>query len=110
MSAQLFATELRELGFEPVVRPDGFVVFDYEVPVGRMRGQVVQLGLQPLNYPLNPPPGPHVAPAIDHPGGGSHQSPLGSTWRYWSRPFVNWPAGRTVKSYMAHIRHLFDQL
>jgi hypothetical protein len=110
MSVEAFAVELRDLGFDPGVRPDGFVLFEYRVPVGRMRGDVVQVGLQPVNYPMNPPPGPHISPAVDHPGGGSSQSPLGANWRYWSRPFVNWSSNRTAKAYMAHIRHLFDQL
>lgn len=111
MSNSPFFDEIRTLFPDAVANEQGFVVLKYDIPVGGRVGETVELALQvPSDWPLSCPPGPHVSPAIGHPGGAVHASPLGIEWQYWSRPFPNW-AGvrRTAATYMSHIRTLFSQ-
>lgn len=117
MARAYFLDQLRQLGYNPNDLGDGKVCFPYTVPVGRFCGQEVQLGFRVGDdFPLNPPSGPHVSPRLlplnqssnRHPEGGVHASEFGADWEYWSRPFPGWAGtDRTVKTYMAHIRHLF---
>jgi hypothetical protein len=88
-----------------------FVCFEYTVPIGAHAGEVVQVGLQAPDWPVNPPGGPHISPRINHPGDNAHHaSPLGGGWIYWSRPFPEWAASqRTLEEYLAHLRTLFSQ-
>ncbi|MDX3637134.1 MULTISPECIES: hypothetical protein [Streptomyces] len=93
---------------------DGFAVFDYTIEVGPRTGETVRIGLALVqDWPLSPPPGPHVSPCFGHPHGAVHPSPLereGEGWEYWSRPAADWPADRTVRGYLRHLRTLFSQL
>lgn len=100
---------LLAVGYEP--RQNGeFTVFDYEVEVGSRAGESVQIALQaPPDFPVTPPPGPHVSPRLGHPGGNVHNSPLGDSWEYWSRPMPNWAPDRSVDAYLRHVRTLFSQ-
>jgi hypothetical protein len=112
-----FIAEFAALGYAVSERPNDFVVFPLDVPVGKFAGQKIQLGLQITgDVPLNPPGGPHVSPQLlplnqepnPHPKGGVHKSDLGAEWQYWSRPFKDWREGeRTARRYMAHIMNLF---
>lgn len=113
-----FIGQLRSLGYDSEERENNFVVFRFQVQVGRFAGCDIKIGLQ-INgdIALNPPPGPHVSPPLlpnnsssnAHPGGGVHPSPLGSDWQYWSRPFSDWTkSDRSARAYMAHITALFD--
>jgi hypothetical protein len=114
MGVAELAGQLRALGHDVTVVAQGgqdYAVFPFTVPVGAHAGQTVRLGLPGTDFPVNPPGGPHVSPAIDHPGGNSHPSPLGNNWRYWSRPCPGWAAtARTAGDYMAHVRRLFSQI
>ncbi len=120
MGIERVVEDLRALGFENIESDGSRVKFDYEISTGRMRGQKIRLGFDiPTDFPLTPPPGPHVSPQIlplnpragVHPNDGVHQSPFGNGWEYWSRPFQNWQTtDRSVRVYMAHLRHLFDTL
>lgn len=106
---------LRAIGYEPwrvlTAQNEEFTVFDYEIEVGSRAGQTVQVGLQvPPDFSVTPPPGPHVSPRLNHPGGNVHNSSLGQEWEYWSRPVPNWAADRSVGGYLRHIRTLFSQL
>jgi hypothetical protein len=111
-----FIAQLIDLGFQPAAKSNNFVVFPYEIRVGRLAGTKIQLGLQVVD--LNPPPGPHVSPQLlplnaaadPHPLGGVHRSDLGIDWQYWSRPFNGWVAERSARAYMAHINNLFMTL
>ncbi len=118
-----FIAGLKALEFEPALRGDGLVGFDYEVEVGPLAGRTVKLALQvPGDWPASPPGGPMVSPrllpintdaAMGHPYGAVHEAPqLGPDWQYWSRPFtVHWPhTDRSVDAYLGHIRRLFDTL
>ncbi|MEV7388080.1 hypothetical protein [Streptomyces sp. NPDC091215] len=91
-----------------------FAVFDYMIEVGPKAGETVKIGLALVqDWPLSPPPGPHVSPRLGHPHGSVHASGLdrpGEEWEYWSRPAANWPADRTVRGYLRHLRTLFSQL
>jgi len=110
-----FQAGLRAVGYEPrqvvTAQNEEFTVFDYEIEVGSRVGQTVQVGLQvPPDFSVTPPPGPHVSPRLNHPGGNVHPSSLGHEWEYWSRPAPNWAADRSVGGYLRHVRTLFSQL
>ncbi len=93
------------------VQSNDFAVFPYAVEVGTRAGQQVKIGLQiPGDWPLSPPPGPHVSPRLGHPHGAVNPSPLGPDWEYWSRPAHNWAADRSMRAYLRHLRTLFSQL
>jgi hypothetical protein len=116
MTRAEFIAGLVALGYEPTEQPNNFVVFDYEIQVGRFAGQKIKLGFQVFD--LNPPPGPHINPPLlpfhpqnnlPHPSGGIHSSQLIPGWQYWSRPHPNWnQTDRSARTYMAHITRLFD--
>jgi hypothetical protein len=63
---QEFERQLRELGISPDEGlPEPRVSFDYDVSAGRFKGKRVKLGFEvPVNFPITPPPGPHVSPRI----------------------------------------------
>ena len=107
-------TALTDLGFSAILTSASgieFAVFPYEIEVGGRAGQTVHIGLQaPGDWPITPPPGPHVSPPLGHPDGNVHASPLGEGWVYWSRPAQNWPADRSARAYMRHLRALFVKL
>ena len=123
MSRADFVQQLQTLGFqvEPVT-PQGFVKFDYTIPIGHKRGEKIKLAFAVgEDFPLNPPGGPHVSPRLlpihtandlPHPNGAVHPSDqLGPDWEYWSRPFPAWNStDRTVRTYMGYIRRLFADL
>jgi hypothetical protein len=94
-----------------VTQHDDFAIFTYTVAVGSRAGQQMRIGLQiPGDWPLSPPPGPHVSPGIGHPHGAVSGSPLGGDWEYWSRPAQNWAADRSMRAYLRHLRTLFSQI
>src|ERR1700679_551889 len=100
-----FAEEARALGLENVSIEGDWVQFDLAIPVGRFAGEVRRIAAQvPSDFPLTPPPGPHVSPPTTHPAGAVHASSLGSEWVYWSRPAQNWSTGRSVKAWVRHVR------
>jgi len=113
-----FVQALRNLGYEVDDLGNNRVAFKYLIPVGKFLGQEINLGFEvPGDFSLSPPGGPHMSPHLlpinavagTHPNCGVHQSPFGQSWQYWSRPFPEWPkTDRTVRTYMAHIKHLFD--
>ena len=104
-----FLAALAACGYT-AVEQEGIAVFDYTVEVGTLAGQQIRLGLQiPGDWPLSPPPGPHVSPRLGHPGGAVGDSPLGDDWEYWSRPANLWPADRSMRAYLRHLRKLFAQ-
>lgn len=94
-----------------VTRQNEFAIFSYAVEVGSRAGQQLRIGLQiPGDWPLSPPPGPHVSPRMGHPHGAVSASPLGDGWEYWSRPAQNWAADRSMRAYLRHLRTLFSQI
>ena len=112
-----FINQLQALGFNVQEPAPNFIGFDYEIPVGKFSGQIVSIAFQFDDaFPMNPPSGgPHFKPLLlpktggggAHPFGAIHDSPLGSEWEYWSRPFKDWnKTDKTAKVYMAHIRNL----
>jgi hypothetical protein len=110
VGADEFLAQLRREGLLPTVT-QGIAVFDYTIEVGTLAGTAAKLGLGvPGDFPLTPPPGPHVSPRVGHPHGAVHVSPLGVEWEYWSRPHPSWnQTDRTVAAYLRHIRALFAQ-
>jgi hypothetical protein len=110
VSAAGFLAALTQAGFDVTTR-DGHAVFAYLIEAGPKAGEQVQVGLAiPGDWPLSPPPGPHVSPRLGHPHGAVHDSPLGPTWEYWSRPVPNWTLDRSLRAYLRHLRTLFAQL
>lgn len=122
----IFEEQLRELGYKLKRRPEGVLIFDYEVEVGPLAGDQIKLGFYPpALYPLTPPTGPLVSPRIlpinrygsKHPFDKIHPARIGGLrdpneeWQYWSRPFPDWPSSdRNARSYMSHVRRLFADL
>jgi hypothetical protein len=123
MAVEDFTSQLRALGYDPIVGPGNFVSFDYEILMGPLRGKCIRLGFQdPSQFPLNPPGGPCVSPRL-LPLRGGNTPPLEGIhavgapidphgeWEYWSRPFHGWEkTSRKVTDYLAHINSLFDGL
>jgi hypothetical protein len=115
----VFTSGLEALGYHPeILNPaQRRIALDYTVETGKHAGKTFKIGLDvPSDFPLTPPSGPHVH-AVLHPIGvsGSHptanisDSPFGSGWQYWSRPFAGWTTSKkTVATYMAHIWRLWD--
>lgn len=114
-----FEEGLRALGLRPEPRADGRTLFSYEIPVGRVMGEQVQIGLDvPGDWPTTPPSGPHIAPRLAQtrgvaPGGTAsnvHGSNFGPEFEYWSRPYHQWGRdGRSVDAYMSFLRKLFAE-
>lgn len=110
-----FINGLKDLGFEPVDDSADRVYFEYTVPVGKNLGKKALLGFIIDNsFPMNCPTGPHFK-ALEsewkEPVNNIQDSPIGSGWRYWSRPFPEWSTSdRTVKSYLGHIKNLLNKL
>src|SRR5438309_419994 len=112
MGAAEFARQLRGLGYQVTELPGEAVTFPYEVPIGSVAGTTITLGFfVPPDFPVTPPSGPCVSPALGHPAGNvGVMAQLGPNWEYWSRPFPDWPdSDRSVRAYLAHIRHVFAQ-
>lgn len=111
-----FINQLQALGFEPQELPNGMVEITYSIIIGKNAGHTLKLAFQiPNDFPMNCPTGPHFkSVGIDgwlEPSTNIHSSPMGSEWRYWSRPFPDW--NRTLKSvkvYLAHIKNLLTRI
>lgn len=115
---------LTELGLASQLRAGGFVTFAWEVELGPLGGETIELGLKvPADFSLSAPGGvlvrPHLLPinqdAGEHPLCGVHPASVAGvgdpSWQYWSRPHPDWATtDRSVNALMAHIRHLFDTL
>lgn len=117
MARTEFVAQLVALGHKVEDLGEGKITLEYVIPTGKLLGQRIKLGFIVSDaFPGSPPTGPHVSPHIhpiqgggSHPTGGIHASPIGADWQYWSRPFNEWAkTDRSVRAYMAHIRHLFD--
>jgi hypothetical protein len=121
-----FTRQLADLGYATCTPEPGFVTFAYEIEVGPLAGEPIELGMRPSeNLAMAPPGGilvrPHLLPlnpdaAVGHPYGAVHPASTASvgdaSWQYWSRPHPNWAAtDRTVKAYLhGHVRALFARL
>ena len=113
-----FARQLLAMGVQPLTgQAAGHVAFEYDVKGGRFSGKRVALGVAvPPDFPRNPPGGPHVSPKLMpmNPHAPGHpdrtaDSPFGSDWQYWSRPYRGkWTGRDAVAAYLAHIDHLFE--
>lgn len=111
-----FINELKALGYNPQLLPNGMVVFNYTIPVGKNMGIEIRIGfIVSKDFPMNCPSGPHFESAKANgwkePSRNIHASPFGADWRYWSRPFPDWNrTQKTVKIYLAHIKNLLTSL
>ena len=110
--------QLKEIGYESKIVDNQFVVFSFNIPVGRFRGQIVEIALEAPQFPLNPPSGPYIKPHLMpingncglHPAAGIHERNRPTPeFQYWSRPFLNWnESKKTAKEYLSFLRTLFD--
>jgi hypothetical protein len=122
-----FMAQLLAEGLSPELRHDVFVVFDYEVVLGKHAGELVKLALQvPADWPATPPTGPFVSPRLlpinasngrGRPWDAVHEAaPRGladpdGRWEYWSRPYLDWEhTDKSVKAYLRHLLTLFDEI
>ena len=118
MAADTVVKELRELKYDPILYPNGFVGFKYTIPHGRFRNQEVEIVLEVKQFPDIPPSGPYIKPYLlpitgnagTHPFGGIHQRNKPSVeFQYWSRPFPEWDkTDKNMQVYLAFLRTLFD--
>jgi len=118
MARQDFIDQLKALGYLPEDLGANRVWFPYMIPVGKFFEQEIKLGVVVgEDFPATPPGGIHLSPHLlpinasgIHPDGAIHDNrEFGSGWQYWSRPFPDWNnTNRTVRTYMAHVRHLFE--
>jgi len=116
MAQQDFIDQLRALGLHPQELRQDMVGFDYTIPIGKNTGKNVKIAFQvPKDFPMNCPPGPHIDSLdclgwVESPR-NVHKSPLGPSWRYWSRPFPNWnKTCRTVRVYLSHVRNILNSI
>jgi hypothetical protein len=110
--------QLEAMGYVVTISGDNFLSFNYKIPLGRFRDKEIELGLEAPQFPLIPPSGLIIKPFLlpisggggSHPTGGIHlRTSPSAEWQYWSRPFPNWDnSEKTVKTYMAFVRTLFD--
>ncbi len=111
-----FIDQLKALGYEPQELNNGMVEISYTTQIGKNAGITLKLAFQVSDdFPMNCPPGPHFkSVGIEgwiEPQNNIHISPLGTEWRYWSRPFPDWNrTQKTVKVYLAHIKNLLMKL
>jgi hypothetical protein len=115
---------LRALGLAPADPEGDFVTFAWEVELGPLVGEQIELGFRiPADFGLSAPGGvlvrPHLLPMNseggEHPLCGVHPAQVAGiadpSWQYWSRPHPGWAAtDRSATALMAHVRHLFDTL
>lgn len=115
--------QLSVLGYDSVVYtsdlsyPGGFVAFKFRIPIGRFRGQEIEVAVNAPHFPSIPPSGPYIKPHLlpagvagQHPFGGVHDRKVPTEeFQYWSRPFNEWSdSDQTMKTYIAFLRTLFD--
>ena len=122
--AQQLIDGLREFGLEPFMPEPHLIAFAWEVEVGPLAGEQIELAFKaPPDFNLSAPGGllvrPHLLPINqtggEHPRCGVHPANGGGvqdpSWQYWSRPHPDWAAtDHSVGALMAHVRHLFDTL
>jgi len=120
---EIIFRELEALGYTPKVyqeQPnyaDGFIAFNFKVPIGRFRGQEIEVAINATQFPLIPPSGPYISPLLlpfksgsVPPFDGIHQRQVPTAeFQYWSRPFNGWSdTQKNMKTYIAFLRTLFD--
>lgn len=113
-----FERQMKEIGIEPYPGQSvDRVVFDYVISAGKFAGKQIKIGLViPIDFPRNPPGGPHICPKLlptnpsapDHPNRAA-DSDFGTDWQYLSRPYYSgkWKGREGVNDYFAYIDHLF---
>jgi hypothetical protein len=107
MGNQELMSQLQSKGLETWMHTNNFVCFKFIVPLGRFKGQEIEIALQGQQFPMLPPSGPHIKP--HHPFGGIHDRKVPTQeYQYWSRPFKGWTSGMTVDDYLAFLRTLLD--
>jgi len=114
---QEILNQLRSKGFNAWMHTNNFVCFKYKIPLGRFKGQEIEIALQAPQFPNLPPSGPYIKPHLlpikvdgdKHPFDRIHdwKKPT-ADFQYWSRPFRGWTSGMNIDDYVAFLRTLFD--
>lgn len=117
-----FLQDLSELGYVPekvVTANTNFAVIrDFEVPVGRFQGRIIDLGIPvPNDYPrllgcsLQIKSTPHLLEYSDSISNIRNiiVSPLGQEWRYWSFRFEASPEN-TMQNLIYQIHGIFQRI
>lgn len=113
--------DLTAIGFpaERVTAPDGtpfIVIRNFEVPVGRFAGRVIDLGLQATpDFPLTIASAihvrsdPHLYDVSDTMKGKRNitNSALGPEWRYWSNN-LGWSDPKTARRLISKVNKVFS--
>jgi len=119
MGKQKFKKGLEELGYKISDIDENRLSIKHKITDGRFKNQEIEVGFEvPADFELNPPTGPHIKPRLlpirpdgpDHNTRAHESENFGTEWEYLSRPIPNWPAKRTVKSYLKYIIHLLNTL
>jgi hypothetical protein len=116
--------QLENLGYEVITYPSAngevqdFIGFLFQVPLGRFRGQKIEVAINAPQFPDIPPSGPYIKPHIlpitgsmgSHPFGGIHAwAKPEDEFQYWSRPFSDWDStDKDMRTYLAFLRTLLD--
>jgi len=120
---ELIIEQLSELGYEVTSYPDspnypgGFLGIKWTVPVGRFRGQEIEVALNAPQFPMAPPSGPYIKPHL-LPIKGGNQLPFDGVhernvptndFQYWSRPYQDWATtDQHIRTYLSFLKTLFD--
>jgi len=118
-----FLQDLSELEYAPekVVaanKTNYAVIRDFEVPVGRFQGRIIDLGIPvPNDYPrlvgssLQIKSTPHLLEYSDSLPNVRNviESPLGQEWRYWSFRFEASPEN-TIQNLIYQIHGIFQRI
>ncbi len=113
--------DLTAIGFpaELVTAPNGtpfIVISNFEVPIGRFVGRIIDLGLQATpDFPLTVAPAihvrsnPHLLDISDTVPGKRNitNSALGPEWRYWSHN-LGWSDPKTVRRLISKVNKVFS--
>lgn len=119
--AERLKSDLEAIGFKVAGSSgnDGqpyVIIPGFEIPTGRFRGRVIDLGLMAVaNYPqgvasaIQVKAEPQLFEKTDTQSGVRNiiDSPLGPDWRYWSKNF-NWDGEKTTRRLISQINRIFD--
>ncbi|MEO3405883.1 E2/UBC family protein [Mucilaginibacter sp. CAU 1740] len=120
---ELIIEQLTELGYEAISYPDhpqypgGFVALKFKVPVGRFRGQEIEVAVNAPQFPAIPPSGPYIKPHLlpiqggnTLPFDGIHARLVPTPdFQYWSRPYQDWVGtDQHIRTYISFLKALLD--
>jgi hypothetical protein len=101
------ADSLNRIGIFAEDLPGGFVKLPgYEVHLGRHKGEIVDVAIVGVDFPLTPPAGVHIGAAWGADRQNVNPSPLGESWRYFSRRHPDWSGRNLLHVLLAYINRV----